>query len=180
MEKEIWKIIKGYSRYKVSNTGKIIAREKKIVTSNGITKTLQSKNKKFRAHPKSGFLMTDLIDDDDQNRTVYVHKIVAQNFITNPTPRKRKLVSHIDDDKKNNVVDNLIWTSYQESILKRFDQSDKKQRKKQGPRPPLSKDQELQALKMKNEQNRTLRSIAKELGCSASYVLKIINKEKVK
>lgn len=179
MKKVIWKTIQGYSRYKVSNKGKIVTLEKRILTSNGIIKNLKSKNKKLRAHPKSGFLMTDLIDDNNQNRTVYVHKIVAQNFISNPTPRKRKLVTHIDDDKNNNKIDNLVWTSHQESIQKRFEQSDAKQRKKQGPRPPLSKEQEIQALKMKKEQNMTLRSIARELGCSASYVLKVIKNNKV-
>ena len=175
MKKETWKYIDGFKNYKISNRGKIISVEKRIITSNGIQKKISPKTKKFRKHPKSGFLMTDLLDNSGKKRTVYIHKIVAQNFIDNNTPRKRKLVSHIDGNFNNNHVDNLIWTSHQESIKMRFDHSTEKQRKKQGPRPPLTKEQEKLAIKMKNEKGMTLRSIAQELGCSASYVLKILN-----
>ena len=39
----------------------------------------------------------------------YVHRLVAQHFMENPT--QLRFVRHIDENRENNHVDNLEWTS---------------------------------------------------------------------
>ena len=43
-----------------------------------------------------------------QSRQLAVHRLVALAFIGDP-PEGRNIVCHLDDDKLNNVADNLIW-----------------------------------------------------------------------
>ena len=43
-------------------------------------------------------------------KRIYVHKLVAAEFIEKPADAE--LVKHIDGDKTNNRVDNLAWVSY--------------------------------------------------------------------
>lgn len=45
-------------------------------------------------------------------RTFYVHVEVARAFV--PNPENKKLVVHIDGDKRNNRADNLKWVSASE------------------------------------------------------------------
>ena len=40
----------------------------------------------------------------------YIHRLVAENFLRNP--QNLKYVRHIDGDKDNNHVDNLMWVPH--------------------------------------------------------------------
>lgn len=54
-------------------------------------------------------------------KTQRVHKIVAKLFI--PNPENKPLITHKDGDKANNRVDNLMWTTTQESMDHRRDKN---------------------------------------------------------
>lgn len=45
--------------------------------------------------------------------TLYVHKLVAQMFIDNP--RGLTEVNHLDENKQNNNVANLVWCTHKEN-----------------------------------------------------------------
>lgn len=194
--KEIWKKIEGFSDYEVSNLGNVRSIERVKKYKSGRTMHLKSRKKKLRHHPLNNFIMTDLVDDKGKRRTVYPHKEVAKAFLENPTPRKRKVVIHIDDDLTNNKAENLRWASYSESILIGFktgkrDNSNiwEKRRKKYGPqggtrpmgRPdPLTPEQKRELYKLRTEDNLKLEELAKRFNCSVSHAYNCIKKEEKK
>ena len=48
------------------------------------------------------------------SQTLYIHKVVAENFVDKKNP-KQKLVIHLDHDKSNNKVKNLGWATFTEA-----------------------------------------------------------------
>lgn len=103
---EIFKPIEGFSKYQVSNLGKIIS----------VAVPSKPKIMKQRIHPQQGYYMLDLIDDNGKRRTVYPHKEVAKAFCINVLPDERTLVVHLDGNLKNNDSTNLEWCTHSESI----------------------------------------------------------------
>ena len=98
--KEFWKDIEGYEGiYQVSNLGMV-----KRVTTGRILKS--GKN-------RGGYLYVNLC----KQRLVSnkrIHRLVAQAFI--PNPENKSDINHIDEDKTNNTVTNLEWTTRKENL----------------------------------------------------------------
>jgi len=187
---EEWKLIPGYSDYDVSSLGNIRSKERTKVFKNGRTMNFENKMKMLRKHPVNGFFMTDLIDDNGKRKTVYPHKAVALAFISNPIPKKQKIVMHIDGNVQNNALLNLKWSTHSESIRKGFelgkrDNSDlwMKRRLKYGPkggnnsmgRPdPLDFAQKKRVCYLRSEKGYSLKQLAEKYNCSISHIHKTI------
>lgn len=92
---EVWKDINEYvGLYKVSNTGKIIS---------------MKKGKEMTLHVDVyGYPIVTLYKDK-KHKTHKVHRLVAIAFI--PNPNNYPSVNHKDENKKNNHIDNLEWSS---------------------------------------------------------------------
>lgn len=95
---EIWKPICGFEGlYEISNFGRIKSlnynhtKKEKILS--------QIKNNK-------GYLYVDLYKNGKE-KNCRVHRLVANAFIENPS--NLPMVNHIDENKENNVVENLEW-----------------------------------------------------------------------
>lgn len=96
MNNEKWKPVVGYEGlYDVSNYGRIKSK-KRSGTRGGI----------IRPKTRRGYFCVDLCKQD-KRKTVDVHRLVAEAFI--PNPKGKPQVNHKDEDKKNNVVENLEW-----------------------------------------------------------------------
>jgi len=61
---------------------------------------------------KAGYLRV-MLTKDGRSRLVYIHRIVAETYITNPLGKP--MVNHIDGVKTNNRVENLEWVTGQEN-----------------------------------------------------------------
>lgn len=95
---EQWRDIQGYEgMYQISNYGN--------VKSLNYNKTKQEKILKFGKNYK-GYLQVHLCKDGKM-KTFTVHRLVANAFI--PNPNELSDVNHKDEDKTNNVVENLEW-----------------------------------------------------------------------
>ena len=116
MVKEIWKDVVGYEGlYKVSNTGKIYAKQRMIKrkTRWGNEAYCMIEEHKISFFKKqNGYLSTNLFKNGEQHKC-YIHRIVAEAFIENP--QNKDEVNHKDFNKENNNVENLEWCSRAEN-----------------------------------------------------------------
>lgn len=94
VKEERWIDIKGYEGlYKISNKGRVL-----ICNQNKIKKA------SVNAH---GYLKMNL-SNKGIKRSYTVHRLVMENF--NPVYNMKELqVNHINENKKDNSVDNLEW-----------------------------------------------------------------------
>lgn len=100
---EQFKDVKGYEGlYKVSENGVIIRLDT---------------NKEIGKRRGNGYTLTKLFKNGE-NKTMSVHRIVAEAFI--PNPEGKPCVNHIDGDKTNNHVSNLEWVTYSENTSHAF------------------------------------------------------------
>lgn len=59
-----------------------------------------------------GYTLVSLCDNGKQ-KTVNVHRLVAEAFI--PNPNNYPCINHKDENKTNNAVENLEWCTYQKN-----------------------------------------------------------------
>lgn len=101
----IWKPISGYEGlYEVSDKGEI----KSLRSNYGKQITLK------QCVGSSGYLLVTLCNNGKQ-KTVNVHRIVAQEFV--PNPSNLPCVNHRDENRRNNNASNLEWCSYYQNNI---------------------------------------------------------------
>lgn len=91
---EMWKTLKGYLRYEISNMGQI-------------RNTRFSKNLKLKS--KGGKYFIPLKNDNDLVITCNIDFLVATAFVKNNDPKHKNTIQHIDKNIRNNCHTNLIW-----------------------------------------------------------------------
>lgn len=96
---EKWSLVKRtmYTRYYISNHGRVKAVK---ATGERILKSHLVKRK--------GRAIGHVYGNGTSNVYLLIHREVAKEFI--PNPNDYKFVLHVDGDKNNNHVDNLIWS----------------------------------------------------------------------
>ena len=98
---EIWKDVKGFEGfYKVSNLGRVkglerVSSDKRFLPERILATSLYN-----------GYFMAKLCVNGKSKRML-VHRLVATAFI--PNPHNFPHINHIDENKTNNIVDNLEW-----------------------------------------------------------------------
>jgi hypothetical protein len=96
---EIFVPIEGYSKYQISNLGRI--------------KSTVGKEKILKTWINKGYYSVSLMKDKVQKNHL-IHRLVAQAFI--PNPENKPEVNHIDGDTKNFNISNLEWSTHSENI----------------------------------------------------------------
>lgn len=96
---EVWKDIKGYPNYQISNLGNVwsVKRQRKL-------------------NPfinNRGYKAINIIAANGKRKGELIHRLVALAFIDNPEGKPE--VNHIDKNKENNNVENLEWVTHGEN-----------------------------------------------------------------
>lgn len=111
--KEVWKEVKGFEDYVISNLGRVVSRQRKVRYTHSVTKkeyfrTTEEKFLKVYINKRTGYKFVQLYKDK-KPKTYTIHRLVADNFINNILGNK--VVNHIDGNKHNNIATNLEWCS---------------------------------------------------------------------
>lgn len=104
MQEEIWVDVKGYEGlYQISNQSRLKNKVGKIVTP---------------IINKAGYYRHNLSNKSKRQEKL-VHRLVAEHFI--PNPDNLPCIHHIDHNKLNNAIDNLMWCTHKQNIQLNFD-----------------------------------------------------------
>lgn len=110
---EIWKPVHLFEgKYSISSKGRVRSERRFRKGKNGSTSIV---NERIRVpcDDSYGYLIVVLYDEEFQ-RTVPIHRLVAEHFI--PNPNNLPQVNHKDGNKHNNCVGNLEWCTNLENI----------------------------------------------------------------
>jgi hypothetical protein len=92
--------IEGFSNYLVEDTGKIFSLSKKDYMNS--------------YENNCGYEFVSIKSDEGKWVSVYIHRLVAKSFLENPNNHPNVL--HLDDNPKNNNLNNLKWGTQSENI----------------------------------------------------------------
>lgn len=95
---EIWKKIEGFENYSVSTHGRV----------------RNDKTGKYWTGKNNGYYAKVALYNETGKHQLYIHRLVAQAFISNPDNLPQ--VNHKDEIRDNNHIDNLEWCTCKYNI----------------------------------------------------------------
>lgn len=108
---EVWADVKGYEGiYQVSTLGNV----KRVGSFRGVNKAYLNGYYLTPVDNGKGYFRIKLTLNNKSKR-IMLHRIIAEAFILNP--KNKKVVNHLDGNKKNNSLSNLEWCSQRENCL---------------------------------------------------------------
>jgi hypothetical protein len=174
---EIWKDIKGYNNYQVSSFGRVKSKAR-FLSEGKRGRRFQKEKMLVLSKTKTGYVQVSLYNEKGM-KLKRVHSLVADAFL--PLDQKKETVDHIDNNKKNNRIDNLQWMSFCENSKKAV----KDKLHVFGERNAFSKLKEKDVIHIRDEflkpdhtergsKEKTLRSLMKGYGMSRFAIKAIV------
>jgi hypothetical protein len=111
-EVEEWRRIPEFSRYEISNLGRV-----KSHARGGSPRIMKSQ--RLNSRGDIGYRLIGLQGDDGKHHKKLVHRLVLETFI-GPCPNGMECC-HGDDDASNNVLSNLSWGTHKANMKAKDD-----------------------------------------------------------
>lgn len=158
---EIWEDILGYSKYQVSNMGRI----RHYVESYDLYYLLR-----LTKNTKTGRIYVRLVDDNGISHNLIVSRIVAHTFVPGYS-KINNTVDHKDTNVDNNRADNLEWVSQKENTIKAYKNG-------KTPHKAYSKNRKFKSILLDNQYEfKTIRALARFLNVSESHANRYLSGE---
>ena len=94
-----FKTLLNFSKYEVNREGELFNK---------------NSNRQLLGTLDKGYIKVNIINDfTKKSQTRYLHRIVAETFLENPNEYEQ--IDHIDNNKRNNNVENLRWCSHSQN-----------------------------------------------------------------
>ena len=101
---ECWRSLDGHINYQASNIGRV---------RNALTAKIL-----VQFWDQNGYAMVSLWNNG-RGKTYRIHQLVAKCFIPKPESDEKLEVDHINEDKTNNSISNLMWKTSRQSMWNR-------------------------------------------------------------
>lgn len=160
---EIWRPIKDFAEYEISNQGRIrayIYRGKLYSVPRILQPTLHD-----------GYLRIKLNNGNNTYTRRFVHDLVLETFINN-APEGFEC-SHLNGNRCDNKVENLIWESRLENQRRRIQHGTTNRGENHG-QAKLTQE-EVNEIRNLSQQGYYNNTIARKFGISSSHVSRIVN-----
>lgn len=118
---EIWKDIKNYENYQVSNLGRVKTKHRVFTRSNESSMTIRERIKNQHLS-KKGYRIVSL-SKNNKSHNKQVHQLVAVAFLNHVCNGHKLVVDHIDENKQNNKLSNLQILTNRANCVKSMDKS---------------------------------------------------------
>lgn len=170
-DEEIWKDIEGYEgMYQVSNKGNVKSLDRKVLKGNGQVQIVIGKILK-PIDSGHGYNRVCLYKNG-KSRAISVHSLVLETFTHKR--EDRKVINHINGDKKNNNLNNLEWCTSKENTAHGF----KNGLMKTGEKHHQAKLKDIQILEIRHiyaEGKLSQRELAKKFDVTQATIYRIVN-----
>ena len=114
---EIWKDIKGYEgKYQISSFGRVKSLPRKTNNRNG---SYTTKERILKAGLSGCGYLTTALSKDGKCKTFKIHQLVAIVFLNHNPCGHNLVIDHLDNNPKNNRVDNLEIVTARENANRR-------------------------------------------------------------
>lgn len=118
MPDEVWVDVVGYEGwYQVSNYARVRSMGRMTRTVNGSLKFMRGTLlKPFRTGKGNQAYLSVRLCKDGKDENESVHRLVGFGFVPNPDPSRFDVINHLDENKYNNLPENLEWTDHQGNL----------------------------------------------------------------
>ncbi len=157
-----WRIVPGFSNYEISTAGEVRrATEGKRCYNIVLPKGMLIKG----AVKRNGYIQYVLVDDNGKSCHMTGHRLVALTYI-GEQPHTKWVVAHINHDRLDNRVENLMWASNSMNQLQ--------SRYYIGYKKSVTPDQ-IKEIKDAYAESNNQSAVARMLNISRNVVSKVIN-----
>lgn len=171
LKNEVWKDLPLKNKrslrkkYAVSNKGRLVSYTDDIKTGNLL-----------KGSTVEGYTVIN-VKPNNTYQSLYLHRVIAKLFLDKPD-RQHKFVIHKDYNKKNNAVNNLLWTTkeemeaHQQKSPAKLAYKEKQRNRTEGLKLNARKVKTIKRL-LKNRRRKTMKQIADKYGISEMQLYRI-------